>query len=145
MLQLFHPSVAKVNLNVGWSSQEERELAREPWRHRLVSWRNAPPEDVQGHVRAVLHCSGVGPHRAASESTSCSPMLSPGSWTTSGADWHGRGSLGGRGRRWTPRPKQRWARALRWVQALEPRLDVAVLSGRPGASFVLNYLLLCFL
>jgi hypothetical protein len=39
----------------------------------------------------------------------------------------------------------RRARALRRVQALEPRLDVAVLSVRPGASFVLNYLLLCFL
>jgi len=37
-LQLIHLGVAKVDLDVGLLSDEERELACEPWRRWLVSW-----------------------------------------------------------------------------------------------------------
>jgi hypothetical protein len=45
MLQLFHLSVAKVDLNVGLFSEEERASA-EAMAASAISWRNASPEDA---------------------------------------------------------------------------------------------------
>jgi hypothetical protein len=76
MLQLLYLSVAKVDLDIGWSSEKERASAGAMvaaavcWQQRSIGGRGAG-------VRTSVCGPGVGPHCAALiRSTACSPTPS---------------------------------------------------------------------